>query len=215
MANILHVPLPLSSDFLKEVRQCTDHDGILAVATESFYALSASVRSASAVDRVAGIKGRSVDKPLLVLIGERSQLDSLVASMPPWADSLLQHFWPGPLTCIFDSKPGLPSPLLGEGGTIGVRCPGSGVLRSILCATGPLTGTSANRAGFPALSHPQDVVREFGEEIDLVLDSGPSPGGKSSTLLSLVGHPRILREGPISSKTIQVELAQHGVTLAD
>ncbi|MDT7041695.1 L-threonylcarbamoyladenylate synthase [Candidatus Nitronereus thalassa] len=215
MANILPVPFPLSSDFLEEVRQCAEQDGILAVATESFYALAASVRSVSAVERVAEIKGRPADKPLLVLIGERRQMKSLVISLPPWADSFLNRFWPGPLTCIFHAKPGLPPPLLGEGETIGVRCPGNEVLRSILCTTGPLTGTSANRTGFPALSHPQEVLREFGGEIDLILDRGPSPGGRPSTLLSLVGRPRILREGPISSNSIQVELVKHGVTLFD
>jgi L-threonylcarbamoyladenylate synthase len=215
VAKILQVPPSLPSEFLQEVRQCTLEGGILAVATESFYALSASVHSPSAINRVADIKGRSVDKPLLVLIGDRSQLDSLVVSIPSWADSLLDHFWPGPLTCIFKARSGLPPPLIGEGGTIGVRCPGSEVLRSILCTTGPLTGTSANRTGLPALFVPQEVLREFGDEIDMILDSGSSPGGKPSTLLSVVGQPRILREGPISFESIQAELAKHGITLAD
>ena len=55
----------------------------------------------------------------------------------------------------------------------------------------------------------------FGEEIDLILDSGTSPGGLASTILSLVGPPRIIREGPISAEAIQGVLAKQGITLTD
>ncbi len=215
MAKILHVPLHPSPEFFEEVCQYTSQDGVLAVATESFYALAASVRSPAAVNRVVELKGRSSDKPLLVLIGERSQLGSLAASIPSWAVPLLEHFWPGPLTCIFPSRPGLPAPLTGETGTIGVRCPGDRRLQSILRETGPLTGTSANRAGFPPFTTPQEILKELGEEIDLILDSGPSPGGMPSTILTLVGAPRILREGPISREAIQAVLAKGGIILPE
>ena len=215
VAKILQVPSDPSSEFLEEVRQCTSSNGVLAVGTESFYALGAPGFSRPAVDRVAELKGRSSAKPLLVLIGERSQLESLVTSIPPWAVPLLDHFWPGPLTCIFPAKSGLPEALTGGSETIGVRCPGDQRLLSILCVTGPLTGTSANRANSPPLSTAQEVLTEFGEEIDLILDSGASPGGLPSTILSLVGPPHILREGPIRSLAIQTVMAKEGVTLAD
>lgn len=185
------------------------------MATESFYALGASIQSRRAVDRVADLKGRPSDKPLLVLIGERSQLDSLILSIPPWAIPLLDHFWPGPLTCIFPARSNLPDPLTCGSGTIGVRCPGDQGLLALLKVTGPLTGTSANRAECPPLCTAQEVFKEFGEGLDLVLDSGPSPGGLPSTILSLVGPVRILREGPISSATLQTVLAKQGITLVD
>lgn len=190
-------------------------NGVLAVGTESFYALGAPAFSKPAVDQVAALKGRSFDKPLLVLIGERSQLDSLVASVPSWAAPLLDHFWPGPLTCIFPARSGLPDPLSGGSGTIGVRCPGDPQLLAILCVTGPLTGTSANRTGSAPLSDAQDVLEEFGKEIDLVLDTGKAPGGLPSTILSLVGTPRIVREGSVSTQAIQTVLAKQGISLAD
>ena len=100
-------------------------------------------------------------------------------------------------------------------GTIGVRCPGSSQLRSILNATGPLTGTSANRSGSPPLSAAKEVSEEFGREIDLILDSGPSPGGLPSTILVLSDPPRILRKGPIAREEIQAVLAKQGISLTD
>lgn len=215
MAKILNVSVNPSSEFFEEVRQCVSQDGVLAVATESFYALAASVLSPTAVDRVADLKGRPSHKPLLVLIGERSQLDSLALSVPSWAVPFLDHFWPGPLTCIFPARSDLPMPLTGGTGTIGVRCPGDQRLLSILRTTGPLTGTSANRTNSASLSHAQEVLKEFGEEIDLILDSGPSPGGLPSTIVSLVDPPCIVREGPIALEAIQAVLAKQGITLTD
>jgi L-threonylcarbamoyladenylate synthase len=215
VAKILSVPGNPSPEFFDVVVKCTSHGGVLSVATESFYALAAPAFSSIAVDRVAEIKGRSSEKPLLALIGERSQLDTLVSSVPSWAVFLLDHFWPGPLTCIFQARSDLPEPLTGGGKTIGVRCPGDRQLLSILNATGPLTGTSANRTGSAPLSTAEGVQKEFGEKIDLILDSGPAPGGLPSTILSLVETPHILREGPISSEAIQAILAKQGIILAD
>ncbi len=215
MAKILSVSVNPSPKFFDEVRGCTIQGGILAVATESSYALAAPALSIDAVERVAALKGRLADKPLLVLIGERSQLDFFVTSIPSWAVSLLDHFWPGPVTCIFPARSDLPVPLTGGSGTIGIRCPGDQRLLSILSETGPMTGTSANRTNFPPLSTAQEVLEEFGQEIDLILDGGPSPGGLPSTILSLVGAPRILREGPITSQAIQSVLVHKGITLTD
>ena len=215
MAKILSVPSNPTPEFLDEVRLCTSQDGVLALATESFYAFSASAFSQAAVERVVELKGRTYDKPLLVLIGERTQIEELVTSIPSWSAPLLDHFWPGPLTCIFPAQSELPFPLTGGSETIGVRCPGVKYLRSILDITGPLTGTSANRTDRPPLSSAQEIQKEFGDEIDLILDSGQSPGGLTSTVLNLVGHPHILREGPISSQAIQAVLSQQGIILSD
>lgn len=215
MAKILLVPSNPSTEFFEEVCQCTLGNGVLALATESFYALGASVKSPTAVNRVVDLKGRTSAKPLLVLISDWGQLDSLVESIPSWALSLLERFWPGPLTCIFQCRRGLPEPLTMENGTIGVRCPGSPQLRSILAVTGPLTGTSANRSGSPPLSTAKEVSEQFGREIDLILDSGHSPGGLPSTILNLSEVPQILREGSIAVEEIQAVLVKQGLSLTD
>ena len=77
----------------------------------------------------------------------------------------------------------------------------------------PLTGTSANRSGSPPLSTAKEVSEQFGREIDLILDSGHSPGGLPSTILNLSEVPKILREGSIAVEEIQAVLAQQGLSL--
>lgn len=214
MATILPVPSNPPPSFFGRIVDCVRDGGLLAVGTESSYALAASVSVSHALDRVVRVKRRPSGKPLLVLIGERSQLDSLTCSIPPWVDTMVNELWPGPLTVVFFAQPEV-SPVLTAGtGTIGVREPAPSFLRSLLQHTGPLTGTSANRSGHVPCLTAEEVEAALGRHVDLILDTGPSPGNRPSTLLSVVDEPLILREGPISATEIQRVLKKIGHTVS-
>ncbi len=214
MATILPVPSDPPPSFFGRIVDCVRGGGLLAVGTESSYALAASVSVSHAPDRVVRAKSRPSGKPLLVLIGERSQLDSLASSIPSWVDTMVNEFWPGPLTVIFSAQPEV-SPVLTAGtGTIGVREPAPPFLRSLLQHTGPLTGTSANRSGHVPCLTADEVEAALGHHVDLILDTGSSPGNRPSTLLSVVDEPLILREGPVSAAEIQRVLTKIGHTVS-
>lgn len=214
MASIIPVPPDPPPDFFHRMVELVRRGGLLAVGTESSYALAAPVSVAQALERVVRVKERSSGKPLLVLIGERSQLDSLARSIPPWTDAVLDEFWPGPLTVVFPAQPGV-SPVLTAGtGTIGVREPAPSFLRSLLRHTGPLTGTSANRSGHAPCMTAEEVEAALGRHVDVILDTGSSLEHRPSTLLSVVGEPRILREGPVSATAIQRVISKTGQTVS-
>ena len=215
MAKILQVSVNPCPSLLEEITHCVAHGGVLAVATESFYALAGSATHSEAVSRVARIKGGPNPKPILVLIGDRSQLAHLVSSLPPQADLLFEHFWPGPLTVVLPAPPDLSPDLTAGTGTVGIRQPGNSKLLWLLQGVGPLTGTSANRSGAPPPRTAQEVQKTLGDEVDLIIDDGVTPGGRPSTVLNLVGGIRILREGAISHKEIQEVLSPRGFTLED
>lgn len=215
MAKVLHVPHDLSLEILREATHCIKQGGTLAVSTESFYALAAGVMHREAVERVAAMKGARDAKPILVLISHPEQLSSLVSTLPSGADCLMKQFWPGPLTLVLPAAPDLPTALSCGTETIGVRQPGDTRLLTLLAETGPLTGTSANRSGMAPTQTAEELEREFGSELDLILDSGPSPGGMPSTLVNLVGEIRILRKGPIAYDALQKALSVVGLTLID
>ena len=214
MAKVLQVPHDFSPSHLHEATECIKRGGVLAVATESFYALAGSALNQDAVERVASLKGARSHKPILVLIGHPNKLSSLVPFFPPGTECLIQKFWPGPVTLVLPACSHLPSALTCQTETIGVRQPGDSRLLTLLCATGPLTGTSANHSGDSPAQTADDVKREFGQELDLILDTGPAPGGMPSTIVNLVGEIRIIREGPIDSTTLQRALSDVRLTLA-
>lgn len=203
---------------LEEAGRLAQAGGVLALPTESFYALGASVgrtaRQAEAIGRIGRIKGRPDGKPLLVLIAEPGQLSGLVADVPPAATILMQRFWPGPLTIVFRAAEGLPADLTAGTGTVGVRRSAHPLLQEILRWTGPLTGTSANRSGQSPARTAEDVARTVGDGLDAILDGGPTAGAAPSTVVQVSGPIRVLREGPVSSAQIASVLAEAGVVLS-
>ena len=185
------------------------------MATESSYALAAGAQKVEAIERIATMKGDRQAKPILLLVNSRVQVFQVASAISPAADLLMNRFWPGPLTLILPAIPDLPYSLTLGTKTIGVRQPDCPQLLQVLEATGPLTGTSANRSGMAPATTSENVLQEFGDDVDLILDSGPSPGGSPSTLLNLVGEIRLLRQGPISTHLIQEVLTPLGLYIQD
>jgi L-threonylcarbamoyladenylate synthase len=195
----------------KDAVRVLRNGGVIAMPTDSFYALGACVFDEAAVRRVCAIKGRRAHKPILVLIADRTQLPSLVARVPRAAEVLMDRFWPGPLTIVFPAAPRLPAELTAGTGTIGVRQPAHPLLQRLLRETGPLTGTSANRSGAEPARTAQDVAEALGSEVDLIVGGGPSSGSLPSTVVETVGAVRVLREGPIRRAAIEAALAEAGI----
>ncbi|MCA9471108.1 MAG: threonylcarbamoyl-AMP synthase [Nitrospirales bacterium] len=215
MATVLRISQDLTPDIFHSVTDCIERGGVIAVATESSYALAASVRCIPALERITKIKGDRNAKPILLLVSSQGQVRSIAGPIPRVAERLMDRFWPGPLTLVLPAAADLSGIVTGGTETIGVRQPGCPQLLSLLDVTGPLTGTSANRSGGAPADTAEAIVQEFGDEIDLVLDTGSSPGGNPSTIVSVVDEIQLLRRGPVSSDLIQNVLAPFGARLHD
>ena len=183
--------------------------GVVAFPTETYYGLAVDPFNPAALSRLFALKGRSVDKPVLLIVEEPSQLASLVAEIPPAFTMLMQRFWPGPLTLVFPGAPSLPELLTGHGSTIGVRVSSHPVARQLVRAFGhPITATSANLSGHPPAVTAGGVRDQLGPDLDLVLDGGETPGGLGSTILGFQeGKVCLLRPGVISFAEIEAALA--------
>ncbi|MGA6828855.1 L-threonylcarbamoyladenylate synthase [Nitrospira sp. NS4] len=195
------------------VRQVMHAGGIVAIPTETYYGLGVNPFDQAAVDRLIAIKGRPEDKPFLLVIGEPAQLHGLVARVPPAAQALMDAFWPGPLTIVFPADTRLPDNVTAGTGTIGVRLTSCEPLADLLQQVGPLTGTSANRSGAPALCTAAEVNRSLGNEVTLILDAGATPGGAPSSIVSVCDGLELLREGVIDRIRIQRILEARGFRL--
>ncbi len=182
---------------------CLRGGGVLAIPTDSFYALAVSAFQSEALEKLQAIKGDRGHKPFPVLIGDLSQLDQLVDDVPEIAEKLIQRFWPGLLTLTLRAKPQLSARVVSAEGTIGVRQPNDVRICELINQTGPLTGTSANRSGQLPLRFAQEVEQQIGAGIDLILDGGQTPGGQPSTVLQVEPQVRIIRQGAILLEAIQ------------
>ena len=182
--------------------------GVVAFPTESFYALGVSAWDEKAIQRLFAIKKREENQPLLLLIPTASLLNQYVIRIPDIASQIMEEFWPGGLTLIFEANPGLPQLLTSGTGKIGLRLSSHPVATALTRAVGaPITGTSANISGQTACSSAEAVRHSLGRSVDFILDGGETEGGKGSTVLDItVDPPTILREGMVSREQLEAYL---------
>jgi len=202
MASVLPFNSPPSPHIIEQALACVQSGGVLAVPTDSFYALAVGIYQPAALEQLLAIKGDRDHKPFPVLIGDPSQLDQLVDEVPELVKKLRQKFWPGLLTLVLKAQANLPPVLTSEQGAVGVRQPNHSQLCNLLICTGPLTGTSANRMGQAPAITAEDVQRHLGDDIDLILDGGQTAGGLPSTVLQVEPELRIIRQGAIPRSAI-------------
>lgn len=200
MATIIKIdPNSATADQLQPAVDILRAGGVVAGPTQTFYGLMAAVDRMEALARIQWLKGRDSRKPLLLLLDTPQRMAEYAKEIPEAAAALAKAFWPGPLTILTPSVPGLHPSLVGSGGTVALRVEGLPVIRTLVRALGrAVTGTSANPGGQPPAVTAEEVVAYFGEAVDLVLDGGPCPGNRPSTLVE-VSHPpaRLIREGAI------------------
>jgi L-threonylcarbamoyladenylate synthase len=196
-----------------QVKQAIARGDIIAVPTETYYGLGVNPFDPQAVDRLLRVKGRPDGKPILVLIENRRQLSMLVQEVSRTASLLMDKFWPGPLTILFRAASSLPSNLTARTGTIGVRLSSCRPLAELLAVTGPLTGTSANRAGEPPAQYASQVQDSLGHDLSLIVDAGPTPGGPPSTIIDAREAVCVIREGAVTRQMLQNVLQTDGISL--
>ncbi len=183
--------------------------GVVAYPTETVYGLGANAFDERAVRRVFRIKGRSEDKPFIVLVRHRRELTSLVKCIPPAAQTLMDRFWPDGLTLILEASSRLPAVILGGDSSLAVRISGNRVVRALLdIVRVPITASSANLSGHPAPLTALEVQEQLGDRIDVILNAGKAPSAIPSTILDVRREPaRLLRQGRVPLEVIQQVVA--------
>jgi L-threonylcarbamoyladenylate synthase len=191
-------------EIIKEAAGVIKQGGVIVFPTRCLYGLGADAMNPAAVERIIEIKQRPEDNPILVLIDSKKQLEMLVGKIPPPADAIMEAFWPGRVTLVFDARETLPGLLTAQTGKIGVRLAGHPVAAALVKQSGyPITGTSANLSGRPGCNHLADLDPQITGHVDIVLDAGTLQGGVGSTVVDVTEHPpRILREGQITANQI-------------
>ena len=175
--------------------------GDLAVLpTDTVYGIAADAFSPPAVDRLLAAKGRGRDMPVPVLVGAYRGLDGLAQHVTPTMRTLIEAFWPGPLTLIVRAAPSLAWDLGETRGTVAVRMPLHPVTLAVLAETGPLAVSSANRTGQPPAADALEAQRQLGTSVAVYLDAGSTGAAVPSTILDLTGdQPQVRRAGAVAT----------------
>lgn len=180
---------------IAEAAAVLKHGGLVAFPTETVYGLGADATNPQAIERLNTAKGRPPEKPYSLHIHSIDQVRAIAGAIPPLAERLMQRFWPGPLTIVIP----------GRDRTVGFRLPDHPVALALLQAAGvPVAAPSANRSGSPPPTDASEVLAALGSAVDCLLNAGPTPLGRESTVVEVVnGRVEIRREGAIGRDAIQ------------
>ncbi|MCZ2258712.1 L-threonylcarbamoyladenylate synthase [Sporosarcina sp. G11-34] len=183
-----------------------ENSGVVAFPTETVYGLGALATDENAVNKIFQAKGRPSDNPLIVHIGTKEEVSKYAEGMTTAAEMLMDAFWPGPLTIVFERIPGVIAPNVTPGvSTVGVRMPDHPVALELLRKLkGPLAAPSANRSGKPSPTEAKHVAEDLDGLIPLILDGGQTGIGLESTVIDMTTTPPIiLRPGGVTREMIE------------
>ena len=186
--------------------------GLLGLPTETVYGLAAIATDESAVRRIYEVKGRPLDHPVIVHIGTKSEVDIWGDEISKETRTLIDEYWPGPLTIVVKRKEIAKDWLTGGQDTVALRMPANLIALEILqkLSTG-VAAPSANKFGSVSPTSPEHVVSDLSavldESRDAVVDGGVCQVGIESTIVDCTGfHPTVLRPGAITQQQIDLVL---------
>src|SRR5690349_15958200 len=191
---------------------------VIGIPTDTYYGLAADPFNLSAVDEIYRVKGRPETRALPILVNSLEQALMLLRDREEEPDGvpraprnfmrLAQTFWPGGLTLVMDASNRVPLKVTANTGKVALRWPKSTLVEQLINEfEGPITGTSANVSGFPSCSAADQVMKQLGNRLPLVLDGGDTGAALPSTIIELRGEEwKILREGAIPVAEIEEAL---------
>jgi len=180
--------------------------GSIVYPTDTVYGLGVNALKPYAVERLFKIKKRPETKPAPIMVKDIAMAKQL-AYIDAKTEKALQQVWPGQVTVVLEKRDIVPDILTAGRKTVGLRIPNHYFTQLLMANLNePVTATSANFSGQPALSSADEIIRIFEKAYprpDLILDAGELPPSPPSTVLDLTSsQPKITRVGPITKKDL-------------
>jgi L-threonylcarbamoyladenylate synthase len=187
-----------------------ERGAVVAIPTDTLYALAADPMNLAAVDEIFRVKGRPKTHALPILINSLEQALLLARDPPENFERLAAACWPGALTIVVDASNLVPLKVTANTRRIALRWPKCEAVRVLIDVLGaPVTGTSANLSGHEACGSAEEVLLQLGDRIPLIVDAGKNGESLPSTIVELHGDAwRIGREGAVSAEEIERALRE-------
>lgn len=186
-------------DEIRNAGASIKNGGLVVFPTETVYGLGANALDENAVRNIFAAKGRPSDNPLIIHVSDFN-ISEFVTEIPEDAKRLMERFWPGPLTLIFNKSDLVPMTTSGGLNTVGVRMPANRVAKELIDAAGvPIAAPSANISGRPSPTDVERCIEDLFGKVDYILGAGKCNVGLESTIVDCTSNPFcILRPGGIT-----------------
>jgi L-threonylcarbamoyladenylate synthase len=185
-------------------QECLREGGVGILPTDTIYGVVGSALNKKTVARIYRLRKRNPKKPMIILVGDVSNIEPFGVHLGIAAKRMLATLWPGKVSVILPISSSEKEAMaefkyLHRGtGTLAFRLPKEAWLRSLLRATGPLVAPSANFEGEPPATTIRAAKKYFGKEVDFYSDAGKLVS-EPSTIVAIdkKGKMRLLREGAV------------------
>lgn len=194
----------VKSDDLKEAAQCLKNGGTVVFPTETVYGLGADALNEKAIEKIYTAKGRPSDNPLIIHIADINDICKIAKNISQDAKKIMDKFWPGPLTMIFEKTDIVPNKVTANLNTVAVRFPSNETAQNLIkMSTGFIAAPSANISGSPSPTSLKYVCDDMMGRVDFIINGENSAVGIESTILD-VSTPefKILRPGAVTYEDI-------------
>lgn len=179
--------------FKNEALTLLNQGEVIGIPTDTVYGLAVLPNKKKGIKKLYDLKKRPKSNPLVLMIGDKNDLHHFVSSIPRHGNELMDAFWPGPLTIIFNDK---------ASSTIAIRIPNHNLILDLLKESGPLLVTSLNISGSPPLETMDEIEKTFGSFFP-VLDGDLPIEKKASTIIKFENNRwAIVRCGPLSEEDL-------------
>ncbi len=181
---------------INKTKEVLEGGGIIIFPTDTVYAYGCDIKDKRAIERIYRLKKMDKKKPLSFIFTDISEISEYVRNVSDDAFKIMKKSFPGPYTFIFKASKLVPSIVVTNQKTIGVRIPDHNIALDIVRALGrPILATSVFNLSGEYLIDPRELEKVYRNEVDLVIDAGPKPA-EPSTVVDLSGDTfEVLREG--------------------
>ena len=193
------------SSSVEQAKAQLEQGQLVAIPTETVYGLAANALDKTAVIEIFNAKQRPSFDPLIIHIGNISEVSCYASHIPANAQKLMDAFWPGPLTVVLPKQEIIPDEVTSGLDTVGIRMPSHPLaLQLINQLDFPLAAPSANPFGYISPTTPQHVFDQLQNKIPMILDGGPCDIGVESTIVGFEGEwPVVYRLGGLTLEDIR------------
>ena len=173
--------------------------------TDTVYGIGCDALNINAVNKLYIAKKRNLNNPINILVSNINMVKKFVISINKIEEKLINEFWPGDLTIVFEKSNIVPDILTANLNTVGIRMPNNKVCLDIIDRFGsPVATSSANIAGYEPYTNINDnIINDFKDSVNFIIDNGKTYSGVPSTIVKVQKNfVKILRIGSISTEDI-------------
>ena len=198
-------PVKATNENITKAAEIIRNGGTVAFPTETVYGLGANGLDPVAVAKIFEIKKRPSFNPLILHINNKAQLNTICEIGSNRIETLIDKFWPGPLTLVLPKKQIVPEIVTADNPTVAVRMPKNEIaLKLIEESALPIAAPSANLFNRLSPTKAEHVYNQLGDKVDMILDGGSADVGVESTIIEIDKDDiYLLRPGGVPKEEIE------------